>query len=470
MRNNYTRVIRYFIYSLLVLIAFNAVYFGYIVHSSYIRADMWRFMDLYLFPINNNTFHMSLLWSDLHPDPLVAISFILSYVYSDLTINYFFYIGIVSKILFIYIFTLSLFKSIRYNLNFINILGVILIYSVFFSLKSVNEYAWSLVMFENNWFFALISILYYVDYFKSNRDWKNFIIFSISIFLFLVFFGDYAIISIGSMITFIVIMSIYTRNYKITFLYIMPMILSLLLYKLFFILFGIESVVKSHILFSLESFNFIGFINNFVLAIASGLFNMEEINNHFGNFFVLISSYLISLTYVSVFYIYMKNRYYKITIIPPVLMLVSLLFILSVLLYRYYPMNSSLNWFVVSPRYIKEYELGIISMLWGMIVIINNTLLSRKKYFFSIITSLFVFLIIVNIYYIVQSWYFSVYIENTNKKTESILLKFKKDQNITAIPTYVKGKSCTMKKLNYLIDNKLNVFSDKYNKNKGYEK
>ncbi|MBU1884499.1 hypothetical protein KKB80_09620, partial [bacterium] len=144
-KKTYIKVAIIFLISLILLWTFSAVYFGYDAHSSVIRADQWRFLRIYLAPIYNGTFEFRDLWCDEHPNAFKAVIFILNAKLFDLSISLFFYVGIISKVLFIYLFVYLLNTTLT-SVTMLNRALISLIFvSIYFSIKTINEYTLPLI-------------------------------------------------------------------------------------------------------------------------------------------------------------------------------------------------------------------------------------------------------------------------------------------------------------------------------------
>lgn len=74
-KKDYSKLIIGLSFLIILVLLCNAIYYGYINHSSIIRADQWRFIELYLYPIYDHSFEFKLLWSDHHPNALIALLF-----------------------------------------------------------------------------------------------------------------------------------------------------------------------------------------------------------------------------------------------------------------------------------------------------------------------------------------------------------------------------------------------------------
>ena len=455
MFTNYKKIIKYFFYSFIIFLIFSAIYFGYIVHSSYIRADEWRFIDLFLYPIQNNTFNMSLLWSDHHPQPLTVLLFICSEKYFGLTVNLYFYTGMIGKVLFIILFIYLVKKTLKTNL--FNMIGIVLITSTFLSLKSVNEYAWPLVTLSNIWNFIFLVIALYADKSYQSNSKKDYIILYFLISFSLVFVKDSTIINVMGLYTILILVMLYDRKYSINS--ILVLICSLMTYKLIYMGIGMHQIYTDKIILNISSLNLLDLLNSYSIAISSGLINFHKLKHiGFGSIYSILFSYLIFINYIGVFIFYMKNKLYKKTLIPPILMMATIFFITAIIVYRFPPINHNIiNWRIISPRYIKIYEIGIIAMLWALLVIVENAKLVKIK---KILYVVFSILIIINIYYIYNSWIFSKFIIKTNENAKKMLLNYKNGEK-NKLPIFLKGKYFSEDKLIFLKRNNLNVFNAK---------
>ena len=438
----------------------NAIYFGWTIHSSYIRADQWRFIELYLYPLYDNSFEFKMLWSDHHPEPLIASLFILSEKYFDLTVNLYFYVGIIGKAFFIILFLFLVNKSLK-NVGLIfNLLVYVLIVSTFLSLKSINEYAWSLVTLGNFWLFILLVGAYYLSNIYKEINIKNSSLLLFILACLLVFSKDLAIIYIGSIIGTLLLVLFIDKRYG-KFLEVMFIVLlSFLIYKIFYIYIDVEQKYTNSILFDINNFNIIGIIQSYSIGLLSGVLQIQFLKDiGFENTTILYIGYVILLLYVMVIIIYIKLRLYNISLIPIIFMLFTLVFITAVILYRFYPSADIINWVIASPRYTKLYEIGIISMFWAIAIIIKTALFN--KILIKTIILMVSVLILINIYAIKTSWDFSKYVVNTNKKIEKELFSYV-NGNDNKIPKFVRGGFFSEEKVEFLKKYKLNVFSDNY--------
>ncbi len=450
----------FLIISMLIVFSFIALYFGLLVHTSIIRADQWRFIDLYIYPIVKNTFDLSLLWNDHHPQPLTAILFIWSKKYFDLTINMYFYVGIIGKILFISFFTYLLNKSTQ--MSVIKTLIILLVISTFLSLKSFNEYGWPLVTLSNIWLFILLVLFFYIDKLYKNFNISDYLIVYILITFLLIMVKDTAIIYIASLFSILLLISLIDKQYNKIISYILVLTMSFTTFKLFFFLIEVQEDFSNKLLFNLETFNILGACNSYAIALLSGLLKVESLKEiDLNEYTILTIAYLVTFLYLLTIIYYVKNKIYKVTLVPLSFMIGTLTFITAVVMYRFYPDSSAIQWAVVSPRYTKIYEVGIISMFWSLLLISNKKIFSnlQKKIFIIII----LIIVIMNIYYIFSAFHFSKYLINSNIKSEKALQDYSKNREDT-IPKYIRGSYFSDDKVDFLKRNHLNVFSKKYEK------
>jgi len=462
-RSNYIKAIIGFSLIIVLLLLFNAIYFGYINHSSIVRADQWRFIELYLYPIYNNSFEFKMLWSDHHSNPLTAILFILSDKYFNLTVNMYFYVGIVGKILFIVLFIYLVNRSLKNTSLLVKALVTVLIVSTYLSLKSVNEYAWPLVTLGNIWILILSIALYYFDNLYKEKNMRiYFLVFFIFTFSF-IFTKDLAIIYTASIVGILLLIFFRDREYKKVFNLIILIVLSFIMYKLFYLYVGIEQKYSSAILFDINSFNIIGALKSYSIALLSGIFQIQFLKSiGINNATILYIGYFILLLYIAVIICYVKFKLYNISIVPIVLMLFGLLFATAVILFRFYPSTDTVSLGVASSRYTKLYEIGIISMFWSISIIFDNKSFNNFVKFLLFI--MIMFLILINFYTIKTSWNFSKYVVNTNKKAEKLLYDYSFG-NKDSIPKFIKGAYFSKDKVIFLKNNNLNVFNDNYRSN-----
>lgn len=447
-KNNF---IKYFIFFVITLIILNAVFFGFEVHSKYIRSDMWRYVEMYLYPIyQNGNFNWRLLWEDQHSQPLTALTFIINSLYFNLSINLFFYIGIVSKILVgILLIWISNKVLLNYKWKYIVFLVIIL---HFFSIRSVVEYGWPLVLRANLWYFIMLIILLMVDK-------KNLKIFFLLTFLLVFINKSFSLVFIIALsFVLIIIYLIEKKNY--IFKYIILMFIAILSLKIFFLLFDIQPHSPTF-KFNINNLSLKNYIDFFSLGLASGVINVMYFKKIFGEEFVKVFGYIYFAFYIFIIIFYFKLKLYKKTIVPISLMFFSLSFILAVSLFRYFPNEKNL-WLIVSPRYTKAFEIGFIGFYLSFVLILLNINFSYLKRVKNLIILLFsLFMIFVNIYNIIQAWRMKPYIIRAQKKAQEEIYKNYFNPKIIP-PKFAVGKSFSHKKVEFLYKYKLNVFSNNY--------
>jgi len=465
MKNNIYNLSAILIVSALSVMAF---YYGEKVHSSFIRADEWRFLEIYLMPIYDGTFFWKNLFADVHGNFLDGILFIANAVYFDLTGDLFFYVGIISKILIFVLFAIVLKNNFVDKPNYY-IFALLIIGTAFFSLKGTVEYQWPLVTRVYLFILMFLSVLYFLDkYLKSNLRSLTILLSILTIsFLLLLSIKTAGLILLGSLIGLLFILSMIDTEKRIKFFDLIGiLILAIVLIKISWTLLSLDTSNEVSNKINLNTFSIASFIESYALALFSGLIRIEIFVKDFTMSTVLVFAYIYLMVYFITIFYSIKLKTYTKTIIPLALMFYPLLFILGVLLYRYSPVTGQINWFVASPRYFSTYELGLIGLLWNLLLIFYG--LKTDKFKSIIFYFLGFFFILVNIHYMDYSFKTSRSFIKAFSNADEKLYHYTGDQ--ASLPKWLKGGSFSDEKVEFLKENNLNVFNDKYNFKKNKQK
>jgi len=442
----------------IVMLSMSALIFAYLYHFDAIRADEWRFLELYVIPLYENTFHMSSLWIDHHPQPLTALLFIISAEYFHLNINLFTYVGIISKIIFCILFLYLLNISLNKWQSKGKYLLMIVVVSVFFSMKSINEYHWGLVTLSNFWFVILLGVFFYLDSALKSNLFKNGVIFGILMFFLLIGAKDFATIGVLSIMAFLVLFLLFSEQRKEATLLFLILLVSFLLFKVFWMLLGVEPQHTSKLLFDYNDLNIPGALHSLSVALLSGFVNISILQSYgFSDSSLLFAGYMVVIAYMYIFFAYIKYKLYKMNNIPLLLILYMFLFIVAIFLFRFFPTGSEIDWRLASPRYTKVYEIGAIALIWAYALLADKIKIS--KVFTCILYIIGIILLFLNIVSVFRAWDFSKYLVATNTKTEKSLLRcFENNETCENLPKWLTGGSFTQEKMVFLQENQLNIF------------
>lgn len=438
-----------------------AFYYGYKVHSSIIRADEWRFLQIYLIPLYDGTFSWKMLFADQHGNFLDGLIFIANALYFDLTGDLFFYIGIFSKISIFIIIAFILNDNFNDNKLFYAF-SLLVIGTTFFSLKGTMEYQWPLVTRAYLFLLMFVVILYFTDKYLKQEDKsiKNIIAIFVFSILLSISIKTASLILIGSIMGLLGVLAIVDRHNRRKFLTIISLfVLTIVLIKIFWYIFVIDTSreVSNKIDFSL--FSIVSFFQSYGLALLSGLVNIEILNKKFEPNNIILFSYLYLIIYLFVMFYSIKKKTYEKTLVPLAMMAYPLLFILGVLIYRYFPIQDKINWLIVSPRYIKSYEFGAVGLLWNILLIYDKVKLDRWKN--NMLISLGFLFILINIYYMYFSYKTSNAFVKAFSNADEKIYYYAGDKD--SLPKWLKGGYFSDEKVDFLKKHKLNIFSDKYN-------
>lgn len=466
----------WFVVFAIVLFFFSQTFlFTWKTAAPYCRADDWRFIDIYLRPFYNGQFRLSDLWADgVHPLPVYAIFFISSAKYFNLQIHYIARVAIFSQLmlglLISYSFTKSL-KSLKSN-EFILITALISINSIVFSFIVQTPYAWPIMTSLFLGSFIIVLLGHFTDLYFNQKKILNdrflAIIGSLIIISFLLF-NDWTLIFSFSIFFILILIFILEKDerYKITKLsitLIISLVISSLLLSIFlkessrnlhYSLSGIFYLIKDYPILSLKSVS---------IGMLSGILNYKYFVETMGisqNIYTVVSMVFMIL-YICVFIVYFIKKLYKKSILPPILMIYSLVFILSVFIFRYNPIDNG-EFCLVIPRYIQYYQIGIVGFLWSLFLILNTIQIKPKQ--INIIKIAGSIITILLIAFWINDYFLQIKISGyLNKKYPEVSnnIREKLNNNTIEIPWSIQPHREIEQQLQFLKDHKLNIFAPNY--------
>jgi len=452
---NYLSVVIVFMLSTIAFL------YGEKVHSSFVRSDEWRFIDVYLVPLYEGVFSWKYLFMDQHSSSIDGILFIINALYFNLTGDLFFYVGIISKILILILLTLVIKKNFKNNSIFC-LFALLLIGTTFFSLKATMEYQWPLVTRFSFFVLLFLMAFYFIDKIiqKNNNTVKYFIYIYLILIILLLAHKSGATIMISSAIALMVALLIFNKENRTKYVYLILLFFAAFLtIKLFWIIFSIEQSHSVNSKINFYNFSIMSFMESYVLALLSGFVKIEFLKKNLEISTLLFLGYTYGLIYFIVIFYSMKFKTYEKSTIPLILMFYPLLFILGVLLYRYFPVYGEVNWLVISPRYIKTYELGTVGLLWNILLIYDKVKLDRWKN--NMLISLGFLFILINIYYMYFSYKTSNAFVKAFSNADEKFYYYAGDKD--SLPKWLKGGHFSDEKVQFLKKNNLNIFNENYN-------
>ncbi|NOR87729.1 MAG: hypothetical protein GQ527_08985 [Bacteroidales bacterium] len=446
--------------------------------SPFVQADDWRFIKLYLRPLSEGHFTFQHFWADLvHPQPIYALFFVGSAQFFDLQMHYVGWAGIIFQFILGIVIAFLFLRSMKWNKHnqSLIILGVIALGTIIFSFIVHTPYTWPIM----TWCF-LSSLLYILIahfsnnylYSESPLNYKNIIWISLTLIIANLSYGDWALIFTISLIIvlFLLFWLEKTKRRKIISLSSI-LLISFVISYLFLTFYLIEGSrnnsyhIEESLLLILK--NPLLSIKSISVALLSGILNLRWFSSLFDSAretYILIAIVFL-INYLFVLFLFFKKKLYHISIIPATLMIYTLIYIFSILVFRYNPIDNGifcLYWV----RYVQFFQIGIIGYLWTVFLIFNTQVVEhpkvRKKIMilsFSLTLLLFVFWI--NDYKhqhnIIIPWFKNIY------PSASSDIRNKLNDKTVKIPGIARPASHKINtQLEYIYEHKLNVFSPDY--------
>lgn len=344
--------------------------------SPYCRADDWRFVEIYLRPYLDGTLQLQDLWSDpVHPLPLYAFMFICSAEWSNLQIHQIGWVCIFFQFFYALLIVWGFMQSTEQTgrKNGLLLLSIVGICTVIFSFVVNTAYTWPIMSSLYGGLFLLVAISMLANSYLNRARKKLKLVFLAGVYILTtLLYSDWAILLFLSfLIAGGILLIIEKQNRRKILLLSVVSILSIVAgLGLLNLLTGESSRQYQSAINAL----IILFVDHFILtfkAIATGLFsgllNYTRFTTDLGlgkNLYIMASAVFMVL-YLGVLVLYFIKRLYNRTILPCLMMIFSLLFLLSALVFRYNPLDHGSLALVIG-RYLIYYQVGIAGFFWAV--------------------------------------------------------------------------------------------------------
>lgn len=442
----------------------NVIFFA----NPFCSADDWRFIDLFLIPFKNGNFNLGMLWGDpVHPKPFTVILLLINMEVFDLQINYISFFGIFFQFLGYIIISHQFIKS--QNRRIFIYFYLILIATIWFNFSYHTPYTWYLVTLDYIDFF-LIFVLFILsnNQIQISKYSVRSVLFHSLFNLFISFFTLHqAIIANVSVLIFSLFLYVNSKDLRKKILFTNAInLVSLMLSVAILSLFLPESQsTQFEFINSIQILiaNFSKTFQSMGIALLSTIFNIKRITSveFISNNLDLFSLILIFFFFLNIF-LFFKKEIFKISLLPGLLMFYTLFFMGVTLLKRYNPTQETgifcLNW----PRYIIEYCMGSIGIIWNIALLNKKTkskhLLNNKTTFAlaSLVCGLFILNSITNYKFVNKdgNHLLNSYYPSINKVM--------KTKDIETIKTHPIGRNISQTDIDFLTHYSLNVYSNKF--------
>ena len=459
------------------LITINLIAYTFNTANPYLKSDGWYFLSQFLIPWYENGFNLTdifvLRGHGDHGHPLHRILLYLNAQIFDLD----FRLEAIFGILFLILICWMLIEHFRRNVynfteDFTTTFFLICLILIVTSFNSTTVYTWSLVtlgymiVFLNVVFFILLS-----KYLNSKKYKKLDIKLLLMGIATLLIGDDSGSLVVGIAATSLLVVALLKCSRNIATMSGLLVVI-IILYQCFKLVAyhylndtGATDSFSNFFIFMLQ--NIKDLPNIFLVPFANGLMN----ETHLKEIFVApeiasgILGYVVILMHIFCWIYFIKNRLYNKSYLPLFLMLYSYALIAGIIVYRV--PDFGIN-YLHSPRYFSSYQIGFWGMILGMIMIYIHKMETTNIKQKSIFVGVFTILLLMHIWYIDKAWNHQVYIKKYNENEANRMLYLAGEQ---ALDMPCKKDSrvriCTMnpqerdRVLNFLKENKLNVFSER---------
>jgi len=431
--------------------ATHLILFTWSVANPYIRSDGWFFISDFLQPFYSGNFHFSDLYTlrgnTDHAQPFHRLILLVNAKLFDLDFKYEAIFGSFFNILIAALLSLHFKKTHNSQLQnqpIKELIALITITILVFSLNSTVNYSWSLVTMA---FFPLsINIMLFIaisNHINSNKT-PGFLIASLT--LLVLFAGDDAgILALLSASLILTLLWPITKN-KNTWKYLAIIVVSMLFYELFkYNVVNIlsESKANNSILKSLEYYlaHWDSLIQILSAPFADSLIHKRHLTSFtsYSDQISLALGLFLIVLHLFFWYSFFKHKLYQHSHIPAMLTLYSYALIAGIMIYRVPTFGYE---YFHQPRYVLSYQIG----LWGCILGLLSLHISKRpapslsKALFYLGTSA---IIIIQILLVNIAWKSPPYLAIWQKEHAKNILFFSSERD--------KGKPCSKGKMSFPI-------------------
>jgi hypothetical protein len=460
-KSKWTKLVTWAVFALLSI---NVFWYSMETATNLLRGDDWRFLLFFYKKWTEGTLGFKDLFIDQHPILLHPIVFLLNAEFFSLQMKDAAILGMIAKIGAGALLLWKMFQIQNEKLPvWLSVLFLSYAVLLFFGMNSTNEYNWPLVTYESNLFYlSALGFLVLVDRFFSDHQNRNLRtaaviaiggIAMINILLYSTLMRMFLIATFAGILP-ITILEKKNRNKRIAALIVIALIV--LAYPAFIKWTGhIDRYALS--LGDIEGLLGELFSRNLFISygLAAGVLNLEHFR--FPTFrLTVIADLCLFLVAYSIFIFY-KDRMWKKTVFPIVLILYMLFSMLGAMVFRKGEVAN--GWPLFIPRYFAYYHMGWVGVTW--IFYSKLSLDSSQKWARIASATLLVAGISVLVSSIAIAWKGAVYITASNEQSVAALCGYATGKVLEEeIPTYIRGGSFTAEGVSILQANHLNVFFD----------
>ncbi len=447
--------------------------------APFVQADDWRFITLYLKPLFNGELQLKNLWSDhVHPQPVYALFFIGSAKYFNLQMEFIGRPAIFFQLFIGLLVAFSFVKSLKRNApKLLLILGVVSLNSIVFSFIENTPYTWPIMTFIFMGTFLCLLVIFLADkyYHQANDlDLKKLIIIGITIITAYLLYSDWALIFCFSLLIILAIIFIVEKSQRSKILYLSSVIIVSLALSVFLLRFflletprgvnGNSSIIE---FFSMWFNNPLLMLKSIGVALFSGLVNFRWFDDTFegSTDLYIILSLLFLISYLFVFILMLTKKLYQQSLIPVVMMVYAFVFAVSVLFFRYNPVDDGVFCLYWS-RYVQYYQVGIIGYLWSLFLLISVFLKKNPGYKRKLLIISYMVTFILLLFWSVDYYYINRTISEWLKVEYAGIsadLRNKLEGDEVKLPGLARSVNWDIKpELMFLKEHKLNLFAPNY--------
>ena len=367
------------VWACFVLLSFNALAFIFFTAAPYIQADVFRHLEKIVLPFLSGREGLSILWSNHHPAPLLHLIQIVNLKFLGFRLDYDAYLGFFFQTLTTFILLRSIISTTtveNQNISLLAALGAILILAISLGFNSRLQYTFPLLtVYQHVYFFGIV-VFITVDRCIRDESKIRYLMVALASLGFMFANADFGTIFLASITAINVLAYVIDRRpaYLRTTLVLAS---TWIAYRLFFIAILPDTAAPP----ASNSMGMVlallgdplGTFSRFSVGLSSGLVDIVALKATFpgAESLLVFSSIALTLFFAATFITYIRLKLFRVTLVPLALMLLAVVFSIPTMVFRFFLVDSD-SWGLAAPRYVPNFKLAIIGMLWALWLILKE--------------------------------------------------------------------------------------------------
>ncbi len=475
----YPDPLRWAFWGCFALLCLNALAFIHAAAAPSVKADDWRHLQEIIIPFLEGRTGIDVLWSNHHPVPLLHLIQIANINLLDLRLDAHAYMGLAFQAGYMLILVRCMLATTGLTAAGGKAAGACLLLTILllaFGFNTLDQYKWPLLAAQQYLYFTGIVLLLFTDKSMRRHGLRQHWAVVLIALLFMLINADFGTLFLAATIACLLLAALLERSVhylKLALLIAAVLISYQVLLKQFMDLPPQENTLNALKVAGNMLSNPTLTLQQYGLALSSGFLDIYTVTRHHpaaGDVLALLALPL-ALLYGAVIIAYLAKGLYRASIMPLALMLFALLFASSLYVFRPWTAAATDLWALAEDRYAPNYKLGIIGMLWSLWLLWRHSpraITGRlNKIIGTLAVAATISLIAIQIHQINAGWLRVPAIRWANHNDElAIFMAGTRQENDIELPQRIHWAIWTGwrfdEALDYLVENRLNVFSPLY--------